>query len=174
MTKLKFESSITLNKNKFWLIFFFFFFGKTYRLAISISTTTDAIEWAILECIYNANVMSKAQVEFDKVVGTSRRVEDGDIPNLKYLQAIIKENFCLHPVAPLMFPHLNGNDCKVFGYDIPRGTPVFVNIGAIARDPSIWKDSMVFKPKRFLHGMPHANTNVEGKSFELLPFRLGE
>jgi len=125
------------------------------------------------ECISNPNVMKKAQVELDSVVGKSRRVEDADIPNLKYLQAIVKETLRLHPVVPLLVPHVSKKACKVLGYDIPGGTPVFVNAAAIARDPSIWKDPTIFKPERFLDGMPYANIEFKGKHFELLPFGSG-
>jgi len=114
-----------------------------------------------------------AQAELNLVVGKSRRVKDMDIPNLKYLQAIIKETLRLHPIAPLLAPHVTNNTCKVFGYDIPKGTPVFVNVGAISQDPNIWKDPTIFKPERFLHGMPYANTDFKGKHFEFLPFGSG-
>jgi len=115
----------------------------------------------------------KVQAELDIVVGKSRRVEDADVPNLKYLQAIIKENFRLHPIAPILFPHVSIKPCKVLGYDIPGKTPVIVNVAAIARDPKMWEDPMTFKPERFLDGMPHAHMQVEGKNFELLPFGAG-
>jgi len=71
------------------------------------SSTIDTIEWAIAECIHNPIVMRKVQVELDTIVDKSRRVEDADVPNLKYLQAVIKENFCLHPIGPMLFPHLS-------------------------------------------------------------------
>jgi len=32
---------------------------------------------------------------------------------------------------------------------------------------------MTFKPERFLDGMPHAHMQVEGNSFEYLPFGVG-
>jgi len=139
----------------------------------SMSTTTDTIEWAIAECIRNPIVMKKVQEELDTVVGKSRRVEEADVPNLKYLQAVVKENFRLHPVLPLLIPHLNKEPCKVLGYNIPGKTLVFVNVAAIARDPRTWEDPMTFKPERFLDGMPHANIQYEGKNFEVLPFGAG-
>lgn len=125
------------------------------------------------EIIRNPKMMAKAQAEIDDVVGRSRRVEDADIPNLKYLQAIVKEALRLHPATPLLFPHMNEKACKVFGYDIPEGTMVLVNAGAIARDPKLWEDPLEFKPERFLEGMAHANTDLKGKHFELVPFGSG-
>jgi len=63
--------------------------------------------------------MKIALAKLDLVVGKSRRVKYIDIPNLKYPQAIIKETFHLHPIAPLLAPHVTNNTCKVFGYNIP-------------------------------------------------------
>jgi len=137
------------------------------------STTIDTIEWAIAECIRNPIVMKKAQTELDTIVGKSRRVEEVDVPNLKYLQAIVKENFRLHPVGPILLPHLSIKPCKVLGYDIPGNTLVFVNASAIHRDPKSWEDPTTFKPERFLDGMTHAHIQVEGQNFELLPFGSG-
>lgn len=136
-------------------------------------TTTDSTEWAISECIRNPEVMSKVQSELDAVVGKSRRVEEADIPNLKYLQAVIKETFRLHISPPMLIPRENETACKVLGFDIPKGTTVMVNASAIARDPNIWEDPLEFKPERFLDGSRHASTDLQGNHFELLPFGSG-
>jgi len=154
-------------------LFFSFSFEKQDAFVRGVNTTTDPIEWAIVQCIFNPIVMKKVQVELDIVVGKSWRVEDANVPNLKYLQAIIKENFRLHFVAPMLLLHLSENHCKVLGYDIPRKTLVFVNVGAIAQDPRMWDNPLTFKPERFLDGMPHANMKFEGKNFEVLPFEVG-
>jgi flavonoid 3'-monooxygenase len=39
------------------------------------------------------------------VVGRERVIDEDDIPQLKYLQAIVKETFRLHPPLPLLLPH---------------------------------------------------------------------
>lgn len=124
------------------------------------------------ECICNPHVMKNIQDELDAVVGRSRRVEEADIPNLKYLQATVKETLRLH-LLPMLLPHENATACHAFGYHIPAGTTIMINARAIARDPNIWKDPSEFKPERFLEGTPHANTNVKGFHFELLPFGSG-
>lgn len=171
---LKLKFSIPFNKLKIIFNFSQLFGKKQNAFIAGTSSTFDTIEWAMAECIKNPHVMKKAQAELDTVVGKSRRVEDVDVPNLKYLQAIIKENFRLHPVVPLLFPHVSKNASKVLGYDIPGGTPIFVNVGGIARDPNIWKDPLVFKPERFLEGTPNAKVTFEGKHFRILPFGSGQ
>jgi len=40
------------------------------------------------------------QAKLDTIVGKPQRMKDANVPNLKYLQAIVKKNFCLHPIVP--------------------------------------------------------------------------
>ena len=114
-------------------------FGTQDIFAAGSDTSLHAVEWAISECIRNPTVMREAQLELDEVVSTTRRVEDSNIPNLKYLQAICKETFRLHIPSTILLPHMNPSACKLFGYDIPAETTVMVYLEAMGRDPSIWK-----------------------------------
>ncbi len=54
--------------------------------------------------------MKRAQEELDTNVGITRPMLMSDLPNLPYLQAIIKENFHLHPALPLGVPYFNSKD----------------------------------------------------------------
>ncbi|KAE8689135.1 DNA mismatch repair protein Msh6-2 [Hibiscus syriacus] len=132
-------------------------------------TSALTIEWAISELIKQPQLMGKATEELDRVIGRERWVEEKDIPQLPYLDAIMKETMRKHPVAPLLAPHLAMEDCKVAGYDIHKGTRVFVNTWSIGRDPSLWEQPEEFRPERFLG----TNIDVKGRSFELLPFGAG-
>ncbi|GKD53578.1 cytochrome P450 93A3-like protein [Tanacetum coccineum] len=58
--------------------------------------------------------MKKAAKEIHQVVGKDRLVQESDIPNLPYLQAIVKETFRLHPTVP-MIPRKSSQDCTVAG-----------------------------------------------------------
>ncbi|KAK8602374.1 hypothetical protein V6N12_052183 [Hibiscus sabdariffa] len=60
-------------------------------------------------------------------------------------------------------------DCNVVGYDIRKGTRVFVNAWSIGRDPLLWEQPQEFCPNRFIG----SNINVKGTDFELLPFGAG-
>ncbi|KAE8689133.1 Kinase superfamily protein [Hibiscus syriacus] len=113
-------------------------------------TDTSAItmEWAISELIKQPLLIRQATEELDRVIGRERWVEEKDIPQLPYLDAIIKETMRKHPVCVLLPPHLAMEDCKVAGYDIPKGTRVFVNTWSIGRDPSLWKQAEEFRPER--------------------------
>ncbi|MCO5562005.1 hypothetical protein L7F22_015631 [Adiantum nelumboides] len=132
-------------------------------------TSSLTIEWALAELLANPEKLKRAQEELVSVVGKARPISELDIPQLPYLQAIMKETLRLHPVGPLLIPHFTNEACKIFNYDIPSNTLAFVNVWAIGRDPNTWKDPLKFYPERFLG----SNIDPRGQHFELLPFGSG-
>ncbi|KAJ1387943.1 Cytochrome P450 [Sesbania bispinosa] len=133
-------------------------------------TTAGTLTWAISLLLNNRQALKKAQEELDMNVGMDRQVEESDIKNLVYLQAIIKETLRLYPAGPLLGPREAQEDCNVAGYHVPAGTRLVVNLWKIHRDPKIWEDPSVFKPERFLTSH---EVDVRGQNFELIPFGSG-
>ncbi|XP_040377375.1 desmethyl-deoxy-podophyllotoxin synthase-like [Oryza brachyantha] len=132
-------------------------------------TSADTIQWAMSELMRNPRVMKKIQAELrDKLKGKPIMTED-DLSNLNYLKLIIKETLRLHPVAPLLIPRECREACKIMGYDIPKGTTVFVNVWAIGRDPNYWDDAEEFRPERFENN----TVDYKGMDFEFIPFGAG-
>ena len=117
------------------------------------------------ELLRNPGVLARATEELERVVGRDRLVAEEDMPNLPYVEAVVKETMRLHPVAP----RLSREDVSVGGYDVPAGTRVLINIWAIGRDPAVWEAPMEFRPERFIGG----GVDVKGQDFELLPFGSG-
>ncbi|XP_073002396.1 3,9-dihydroxypterocarpan 6A-monooxygenase-like [Typha latifolia] len=134
-------------------------------------TSAITIEWALAELINHPNMLLKASAEIDSVVGRSRLVDESDIPNLPYLQSIVKETLRLHPTAPLI-PRESSEDCIIDEYDIPAKTTLFVNVWAIGRDLDYWKDPLNFYPERFVEGEQQA-TDIRGQHFHMIPFGSG-
>ncbi|KAH7833421.1 hypothetical protein Vadar_006186 [Vaccinium darrowii] len=132
-------------------------------------TSAMTVEWAISELLKQPQLLRKATEELDRVIGRDRWVEEDDIPNLPYIGAIAKETMRVHPASTLLAPHFSIEDCKVAGYDIPKGTTVLVNTWSIGRDPRYWEEPKRFLPERFLG----KNIDVKGHHFELLPFGSG-
>ncbi|KAL0332292.1 UNVERIFIED_CONTAM: cytochrome [Sesamum calycinum] len=128
-------------------------------------TSAVTIEWAMSLLLNNPDVLQKAKLEIDSQVGHQRLVEEQDLPNLPFLHSIIFETFRLFPAGPLVVPRESSADCKVGGYDIPRGTMLLVNAWAIHRDPKVWPDPMSFKPERI--------DRREVETHRLMPFGLG-
>ncbi|RCV09550.1 hypothetical protein SEVIR_2G043800v4 [Setaria viridis] len=132
------------------------------------------IEWAMSELLRRPDAMAAAADELDRVVGRGRWVTERDLPDLPYIDAVVKETLRLHPVGPLLVPHYAREHTVVAGYDVPAGARVLVNVWAIARDPASWPDVPdAFRPERFLGGGVGAGLDVRGAHFELLPFGAG-
>ncbi|XP_006665050.1 flavonoid 3'-monooxygenase CYP75B3 [Oryza brachyantha] len=136
-------------------------------------TTSSTVEWALAELIRHPDVLKEVQHELDTVVGKGRLVSESDLPRLPYLAAVIKETFRLHPSTPLSLPREAAGDCEVDGYSIPKGTTLLVNVWAIGRDPAMWPDPLEYRPARFLPGGTHAEVDVKGSDFGLIPFGAG-
>ncbi|XP_031479874.2 xanthotoxin 5-hydroxylase CYP82C4-like [Nymphaea colorata] len=79
----------------------------TIMAVVSAGTDTISVtlEWTVAALRNNRQALEKAQQELDSNVGRERRVEESDIKNLPYLQAILKESMRLYPAAPLFLPH---------------------------------------------------------------------
>ncbi|KAK7411349.1 hypothetical protein VNO78_02782 [Psophocarpus tetragonolobus] len=136
-------------------------------------TSSSTTEWAIAELIRNPRIMDQVQQELDTVVGRDRNVKEEDLAHLPYLQAVVKETFRLHPSTPLSLPRVAAKSCEIFGYHIPKGATLLVNVWAIARDPNEWTDPLDFKPERFLSGSEKADVDIRGNDFEVIPFGAG-
>ncbi|XVF55627.1 hypothetical protein PTKIN_Ptkin06aG0051600 [Pterospermum kingtungense] len=132
-------------------------------------TTSSTIEWALTELLCNPDTLIKAKAELTQVVGPNKKVEENDIENLHYLNAVIKETFRLHPPIPFLVPRRAIQDTKFMGYHIPKNTQVFVNAWAIGRDPEVWDDPLCFKPDRFIG----SKIEYKGNHYELIPFGAG-
>ncbi|XWS76055.1 hypothetical protein CRYUN_Cryun01aG0144500 [Craigia yunnanensis] len=134
-------------------------------------TTSITLTWILSNLMNNRHALSCAQEELDLKVGRDKWVQDSDIEKLVYLQAVIKETLRLYPPGPISVPHEAREDCSISGYHVQKGTRVIVNLWKMHRDPRIWSNPDEFQPERFLTS--HANVDVMGQHFELIPFGSG-
>ncbi|KAK1289160.1 Cytochrome P450 93A3 [Acorus calamus] len=134
-------------------------------------TSSVTTEWALAELINHPSILSQAQAEIDSVIGQTRLVEETDIPNLPYLQCIVKETLRLHPAAPFIVREAT-KDCVVSGYKIPNKTRLIVNAWSVGRDPKYWDEPLEFNPDRFME-TNNVGVETKGQHFQLLPFGSG-
>ncbi|MED6153195.1 hypothetical protein PIB30_099341 [Stylosanthes scabra] len=135
----------------------------------------SVLEWSLAELIRNPHALKKAREEIDSVVGKDRLVKESDIPNLHYLQAVVKETLRLHPPTPI-FAREAIRSCQVEGYDIPQYSKIFINAWAIGRDPKHWDNALEYRPERFLQTEEEpgkGKIDVRGQYYQLLPFGSG-
>ncbi|GJN32029.1 hypothetical protein PR202_gb20499 [Eleusine coracana subsp. coracana] len=132
-------------------------------------TSSATVEWAIAELLLNPSSMARARDELHQVMGSKPVIEESDIGQLKYLQAIVKETFRLHPPAPFLLPHLADTTLQVRGYTVPKGARLLVNVWAIGHDANVWPEPEKFMPERFLE----KEVDFRGRDFVLIPFGSG-
>uniref|UniRef100_A0ACD5UV09 Uncharacterized protein n=1 Tax=Avena sativa TaxID=4498 RepID=A0ACD5UV09_AVESA len=164
LLRLQKEDSLTspLTTENICAVLFDIFSGGT-------DTTGTILEWAMSELVRHPKVMAKAQQEIREVLGEDRVViTNGDLGKLHYMRMVVKEVLRLHQPAPLI-PRMAREDCEIMGYDMPKGTTVFINVFAVSRDPKFWKNPEEFVPERF------ENNNVDyiGTHYEFTPFGAG-
>ena len=75
------------------------------------------------------DVQKKAQAELDLVVGPDRLPTRDDMPNLPYINAVVKEALRWQNVLPISIPHQTSEDIIYDEYFIPSGTLII---------PSTW------------------------------------
>lgn len=120
--------------------------------------------------VLHQDIQMKARKEIEMCIGPNGRLRDSDIPNLPYLQAIVKEVLRLHPPGPLLsWARLTNHDVHVDKVFLPAGTTAIVNMWAISHDSSIWEDPWSFKPERFLK----QGVSIMGSDLRLAPFGAG-
>ncbi|KAI3418550.1 uncharacterized protein J3R85_013761 [Psidium guajava] len=136
-------------------------------------TVAVLMEWILARMVVHPEVQGRVQEELDRVVGRSREVNESEIGDLAYLQAVVKEVLRLHPPGPLLsWARLAITDTTVDGHHVPAGTTAMVNMWAICRDPLVWPDPLAFSPERFLGG-EGAEFSVFGSDLRLAPFGSG-
>ncbi|KAK2999290.1 hypothetical protein RJ639_023819 [Escallonia herrerae] len=130
------------------------------------SATTTA--WAMAELMKNPKVMEKAQVEVRQCFRGTKKINEEDIQELKYLKYVIKETLRLHPPAPLI-PRESMENFQMGKYKIPAKARLMFNLWAIARDAKHWPDADCFRPERFHESC----IDYKGTNFKYLPFGAG-
>ncbi|OVA01011.1 Cytochrome P450 [Macleaya cordata] len=147
--------------------------GGVLLVLLSAGTDTSAgtMEWVMSLLLNNPDVLKKAKEEIDLQVGHNRLVNESDLTNLPYLNAIINETLRMYPAAPLLVPHESSKECVIGGYNIPSGTMLLVNVWAIQNDSKLWDEPNKFKPERF-QGMELGGV-VNKSRFKLMSFGSG-
>ncbi|KAL8225740.1 hypothetical protein R6Q57_018297 [Mikania cordata] len=132
-------------------------------------TSATTVVWVMTLLMKNPQSLKKVQQEVRSEIGDKGRVHEDDLYKFKYLKAVIKETYRLHPIAPLLVPRESRERCVLGGYEIPKKTIVHVNAWAIGRDPECWQRPEVFEPERFMG----SSIDYKGNDYGLIPFGSG-
>ncbi|XP_020572423.1 3,9-dihydroxypterocarpan 6A-monooxygenase-like [Phalaenopsis equestris] len=126
-------------------------------------------EWALAELINHPEQLKKAREEIDNTVGKDRLIDESDIQNLIYLQAVVKETLRLHPAAPMAMRKAT-KEIKHGEFELRKGNTIIFNVYSVNRDPKYWDEPLEFRPSRFLED---GELSYKGMHFHYLPFGSG-
>ncbi|KAJ9560357.1 hypothetical protein OSB04_005517 [Centaurea solstitialis] len=113
-------------------------------------TMASTLQWIMAELLTHPQILKKAQAEVRKIVDGKQHIMDEDLEKMKYMKSIITETSRLHPPIPVPVPRFATEDVKIMGYNVSKGTTVYINIWAIGRDPEVWDRPDEFLPERFM------------------------
>ncbi|ESK86194.1 cytochrome p450 [Moniliophthora roreri MCA 2997] len=112
-------------------------------------TTACFMKTYVLFMLAYPEVLKKARIELDSVVGSGRLPGFEDEERLPYLIATIKEVLRCRPPIPLGLPHSPSEDVIFDGYMIPKGSIVIGNVNAMHMDPVRFPEPTRFIPERW-------------------------
>ncbi|KAF8697120.1 hypothetical protein HU200_036111 [Digitaria exilis] len=140
-------------------------------------TTNITVEWAMAHLLRHPAKMEKLRAEITAKVGPKDFVEEADIGDLPYLDAVVKETLRLHPAVPVATREVAMHGVSLGGFPMAIGTCVLINLWAIGRDPAAWPDQPeAFMPERFMAGGGGAAAGAlgfRGSDFAYRPFGAG-
>ncbi|CAI5958947.1 unnamed protein product [Closterium sp. NIES-64] len=119
-------------------------------------TTAAVLTWATYMLSQHPRVLARLQEEVDAVLG-DRLATLQDIKSLEYTRLVVSEALRLYPQPPLLIRRALANDHlpsgykgNPEGYNLPKGTDLFVSVFNINRSPHYWENPEEFRPERFL------------------------
>ncbi|CAN6927653.1 unnamed protein product [Brassica oleracea] len=136
-------------------------------------TSAQTTQWIMAELINHPEILKTLREEIESVVGKTRLVQETDLSNLPYLQAVVKEGLRLHPHSPILVRTATGG-CKIGEFYIPQNTTMIINSYAVMRDPDSWEEPDEFQPERFMVSPSKGKEEMrEQLALNYLPFGSG-
>ncbi|CAL5047630.1 unnamed protein product [Urochloa decumbens] len=109
-------------------------------------TSATTLQWTMAELMRNPGVMLKLQDEVRGAFAAMTKVTEEGLQSRESIER-----------------------CQILGYEVPKGTMVMVNAGALSIDPEYWDEPEVFRPERF----EDTEKDFKGNEFEFIPFGAG-
>lgn len=130
-------------------------------------TTANAMTFTWYLLSQNPEAERKLHEEIDDVL-SDREPGFGDIPKLKYTEAVFAESMRLYPPAWAMGRY-SLEDHEFGGYLVPKGSLVLISPFVIHRDARFWDEADEFRPERW----EKQSVKEAGQKFIYLPFSRG-
>jgi len=101
-----------------------------------------------LACVAHPEWLAKAQMELDRVVGSERLPEFGDLKDLPYIHAVVEEVLRWRHPQQAGIPHAITHEDYYHGYLIPKGFVVIPLFSAMRHNEDLFDKPAEFRPKR--------------------------
>ncbi|GAB1861205.1 Cytochrome P450 4c3 [Camponotus japonicus] len=115
-------------------------------------TMATSISWTLYALGRHPEYQEKILDEYYNLLGTTE-VTLHNIHKLTWLDACIKEQWRIYPVAPLIARQIY-KPINLMGNEIPPGSTVLINSYLLHRDPRHFPDPHIYRPERFLPDSP--------------------
>jgi cytochrome P450 len=116
-------------------------------IAAGHETTTNTLVWTMYLLSEHPAVCEKVQAELQTVLG-GRFPAPSDLPQLTYLDQVIKESMRLYPSGWVQ-GRCAVKDFELDGYRFPAGTLLMFNQWVLHRCPDLWENAETFCPERW-------------------------
>lgn len=113
-------------------------------------TTALALSWAFWLLGKHPGHRERLEGELDRVLD-GRPPGPGDLPQLPFLDAVLKETMRLYPPAWALGREA-ASDCEIGGHPVPAGTQIFISQWVLHRDGRRFDRPEEFVPERWLDG----------------------
>lgn len=114
-------------------------------------TTANTLAWVFYLLALNPDAESRLHAELDQVLA-GRAPGLDDLPRLPYTEHVVTETLRIFPTVWLIGREAT-EPCRLGGYDVPRGTTVYMPQWVIHRDPRWYDDPLAFRPERWADGL---------------------
>lgn len=137
-------------------------------LAAGHETTSNLLTFSFYLLSRNPKARGALQAELARVLA-GRVPTVGDLPDLPYLDMVIKESLRLYPPAWVIGRRARDDDA-VGGYRLPAGAFALMSQWVMHRMPELWPQPEAFMPERFL---PPSEGGHHINPFAYFPFGGG-
>ncbi len=128
-------------------------------------TTACSLTWAV----YRLCLHPEAEASILAELKAAGPLQSGpalfhQLANLKYMEAFLLEVLRLHPPVPMDAKECIRDDILPDGTRISAGTTISYRPYLFGRSPLLWKDPLVFDPRRFLSSSGSCEEEDSGES----------
>ncbi len=111
-------------------------------------TSSNALGWTFYLLAQHPEIVERLRSEAQLVIGNDISPSFENLRRLQYTKQVIQESMRLYPPV-WSLGRENLADDVILGYDIPKGSIIFISNYTLQRDPRYWNDPEAFKPDRF-------------------------